>query len=179
MDSFTLYDGAVPHVTAVLDVFLHLVDKLEAHAITSKSSTGALIHESLAPDMLPFTVQVFIAVDNATQVVSILNSTQRPAALKIAPGDLKTLEDLRNHVRAAREFVQAANSAATISPGTDVKFTMGPGKEGAAKAHEFVNGFSIPNMYFHIVTAYGILRKSGLELGKDDYLTHFLGRYQS
>jgi hypothetical protein len=54
---------------------------------------------------------------------------------------------------------------------------MGPGKSADVSAAGYVNGWLVPNLFFHITTAYNILRKEGVDLGKMDYLKPYIGEY--
>ena len=54
---------------------------------------------------------------------------------------------------------------------------MGPGKTLELSATGYVNGWLVPNLFFHMTTAYNILRKEGVELGKLDYLRSYIGEY--
>ncbi|RKK80772.1 hypothetical protein BFJ71_g15820 [Fusarium oxysporum] len=179
MHTFSLYDGAVPHVTASLDALNHLFDKLEAHATQSKISTETFITANLAPDMFPFAAQIYIAANMALQIAVHLQGIEPPAILQIGPHDLKTLDDLRNHVRATQEIVQRIDRKDIVHSGAEVVWNLGPVEKKTSSAYGFVNGFSIPTLYFHVVTAYDILRKSGVEIGKADYLNHFLDRFMA
>jgi hypothetical protein len=150
---------------------------MEAHAAQSKTSVDTLVTASLAPDMFPFAVQVYIASNMALSIAAHLGGIQPPSALVVQPGDLKTLDDLRRHVDAVRDMVKRVDRQKLVDPTAEVTWNMGPVEKKTSSAYGFLNGFAIPNMYFHVVTAYDILRNSGVEIGKTDYLDHFLGRY--
>ncbi|KAH6876602.1 hypothetical protein B0T10DRAFT_532654 [Thelonectria olida] len=176
MSSIAFYDSAVPHVTAGLNALIHLLDKIEEHAANSSTSVDTLINARLAPDMHPLTFQVFVVCDAAMQIASRCQAID-PIVWESGPGELKTLQDLRKRANAARDFVQESDPQKFVDPELDVTFNMAPGKYITAKAREFVNGFALPNMYFHIITMYNILRSNRVPIGKVDYLDFFLGRY--
>lgn len=172
MTSFTLYDSAVPHTTAALNVLVHLLDKMEEHAAHS-SSLENLLNARIAPDMRPLTFQVFVACDAAMQIASRCQNVD-PIVWKTGPEGLRSLEDLRDRVNTTLDFVKRAGRERFVHPKDVVTYNMAPGKYVSAGALEFVNGFAVPNIYFHIITMYNILRHQGVQIGKMDYLGFFL-----
>ncbi|EWY79896.1 hypothetical protein FOYG_16961 [Fusarium oxysporum NRRL 32931] len=176
MSSFTFYDGTVPHATAAINVLLHLFNKIEAHASSLSSSVDTLISARLAEDMLPFSLQVFIASEMALQMAVHLQGLEPPTG-QPGPDGLKTLEDMRKRVHTVLELLQKSDRQKFIDAETEITFNVGPEKKATANAHSYANGFALPNLYFHTVTAYNILRKHGVQVGKTDYLNHYLGGY--
>lgn len=175
MSSFALYDGSVPHATAAMNVLLHLLDQVEDHAMTSNVPIENLLHAKLAEDMFPFTVQVLIACDIAAQIAARLQGLS-PLA-RTGSNSSWAIEDMRKWVRASLEGLEKVDRQKVVDPDTKTTFNQSPTKSIESTAYGFVNGYALPNMYFHIVTAFGILRNQGVQVGKQDYLDHFLGRY--
>lgn len=175
MASYTLADGTVPHVTGALKVMSHLIDTIEK----SETASETLLQARLAPDMLPFSLQVYILADTSCKLLARLQGVE---PLALGPHDqVKTIADARAILAKAQDFLAAAD-ANTIATRADetVSFGMGRDKPDAVvKAREYAAGYSLPNVFFHTVTAYAILRKEGVTIGKDDYLRHFLGPYLS
>ncbi|KAH7361703.1 hypothetical protein B0T11DRAFT_76869 [Plectosphaerella cucumerina] len=176
MASYTLADGTVPHVKGALKAVNHLLTALESH---SSSDPSSLLQARLAPDMLPFTFQVAVVCDTAAKLLARLQGVDPAAA---APFDeIKTVADARARVDAALALVESADVAAIAARADEtVSFGMGRGKPDAVvKAREYAAGYSLPNLFFHTVTAYAILRKEGVVIGKQDYQQWFLGPYLS
>lgn len=178
MSSFTFYNGTMPHATAAMKVLLHLFDQIEAHASRSSTPINTLISARLAEDMFPFPLQVFIASEMALQMAARLQGIE-PLTGQPGPDGLKTLEDMRKRVNTVLEFVQRSDHQKFIDPETEVTFNVGPEKKFTAKAYGFANGFTLPNLYFHTITAYNILRNHGMQIGKADYLDCYFTPYLS
>jgi len=171
--SYTLADGTVPHAVAVLKALSHFLDLIE-----KQPNPDALLAARLAPDMLPLSFQFYFAADTSVKLLARLSGTE-PTAL----GDwaaIKTVADARAVVDKASSLIANPDVAAIADRADEtVTFGMGPGKSAEVKAREYAAGYSLPNIFFHVVTAYAILRKEGVEIGKQDYIRHFLGPYLS
>ncbi|KAJ3547909.1 hypothetical protein NM208_g1259 [Fusarium decemcellulare] len=139
MSPFSIYDGTVPHVTAAMNTLLHLFDQMEAHASKHNTHVDALLGARLAEDMAS----------------SLLLGT-------LALESLKTLDDMRKRVRTALEFAQSADRQKFVDIDVQITFDFGPKEKITTNAYGFANGYAVPNMYFHVVTAYDILRKHGI-----------------
>eukprot|EP01087_Luapelamoeba_hula_P004667 TRINITY_DN145_c0_g1_i1.p1 TRINITY_DN145_c0_g1~~TRINITY_DN145_c0_g1_i1.p1 ORF type:complete len:198 (-),score=39.85 TRINITY_DN145_c0_g1_i1:83-634(-) len=175
--SYSLYEGTVTHATASLNALLHFFTKMEEYATAKSTSVDELIQARLAPDMLPFAFQVHVVTDASMKMVARVQGTE-PITWDVPEWEgLKTIADLRNRVNAALELFKGADKA-KFEERVDATVTcaMGP-KSYDMKAREYVAGYSLPNIFFHTVTAYNILRHKGLELGKRDYLTPYIGAY--
>ena len=165
--AITMYSASVPTLQHMLRSLMHILDKGEAHAQARKIDPVALTQFRLAPDMLPFTAQIRIACDGARLGVS------RIAGIETAKFDdtEETFAELKGRVQKTMDFL------ATVTPeamdGTedkDVVFPIGREKTRTMKGEAYLKHWMLPNVFFHIVTAYNILRHNGVELGKIDYL---------
>lgn len=76
-----------------------------------------------------------------------------------------------------RYVVQRLDQQNFVSLSSEATWNMGPVEKETSSSYSFLNGFAIPNIYFYVVTAYDILRKFGVYLGKTDSLNHFLVCY--
>jgi len=122
----------------------------------------------LAPDMFPLRRQVQSACDAAKFAATRTAGIEAPKH----EDDEKTLADLRARITETLAFMETVT--AEKMEGADereVRLGFLPGK--AAKAQHYVVDFAVPNFYFHVVTAYDILRSSGVTLGKRDYIRDF------
>jgi hypothetical protein len=142
------------------------IDKAEASAKARKFEPNVLMTARLAPDMFPFNRQVQLTCDFAK------NSSARLAGLE-APRfeDTETTADeLRARIDKTIVFVQSvAASAIDGQEERDIKIPLRD-RTLEMKGLPFLQTWALPNFYFHLVTAYDILRHNGVELGKGDFL---------
>lgn len=142
------------------------IDKAEASAKARKFEPNVLMTARLAPDMFPFNRQVQLTCDFAK------NSSARLAGLE-APRfeDTETTADeLRARIDKTIVFVQSvAASAIDGQEERDIKIPLRD-RTLEMKGLPFLQNWALPNFYFHLVTAYDILRHNGVELGKGDFL---------
>ncbi|PHH77522.1 hypothetical protein CDD82_3477 [Ophiocordyceps australis] len=163
---YGLYDTSVVIPRDALKSLSAILKKAEA-APNAASLPEARIH----PDMLPLTFQVYTVTDIAQKMVSRV-SGREPVLLE---RDLKTFADMHARIHQVLELLADADKDAINKRVDDiVPFNLGPTKMAQAPAGAFVNGYGLPNLFFHLVTAYDILRKEGIVLGKMDYLTSFM-----
>jgi len=92
--------------------------------------------------------------------------------------DLKTFADFYTRIDEVSAIVSKADKALIESRAdSTISIGFGPGKSVDVSATGYVNGWLMPNLFFHMITVYNILRKEGVELGKLDYLKAFIGEY--
>ena len=118
--------------------------------------------------MLPFTRQIQIACDAAKIGIARLSGVEAP---KFADEE-KTLDDLRARVQQTLGYLRSV--PANSMDGTEQKpitFPIGRDATRTMMGEDYMTQWMLPNMYFHITTAYAILRHNGVEIGKRDYLT--------
>ena len=164
--TISMYQASVPRFVNILGNFSNILDKAQAHMDAKKLSDASLTSFRLFPDMLPMATQVQVACDTAKGVVARLAGVDIPAF----DDNEQTIADLKARVAKTIAFIQ------TITPaqidGTEDKdiVTKRGEKETHYKGMQFLLGHAIPNFYFHITTAYAILRHNGVEIGKRDFL---------
>jgi hypothetical protein len=166
--AITMYSASVPTLTHMLRNLAHLLEKGEAHAQARKFDPSVLTTYRLAPDMLPFTRQILIACDAAKNGVARLSGVEAP---KFEDNE-QTFEELKARVQKTLDFL--ASVPADALDGTEDKeitFPIGRDKTRTMKGQDYLRHWMLPNFFFHITTAYAILRHNGVELGKSDYLT--------
>jgi len=140
--------------------------KAEAHAKARNFDVNNFLTARLAPDMLTFVRQVRIACDHAKSAAQALSGKEMPKH----EDNEATFEDLHGRIAkclALLDGLSAADFAAT-KPDTIVKMPNRPGK--GMRAADYLWRRQIPNFYFHVTTAYGLLRAGGVEIGKSDFL---------
>jgi hypothetical protein len=161
-----MYEASVPRFAAMLRNLDAILVNAEAHAAAKKIDPAVLLAARLFPDMLPFVKQVQIATDHAKGVAARLAGIEVP---KFADTE-QSFEELRARLARTIAFVESV-SASQIdgSEEREIALKVG-GHEMAFKGMPYLLGFAIPNFYFHLVTAYNILRHNGVEIGKRDYM---------
>lgn len=133
---------------------------------------------NLADDMLPLRFQVQVVTDTAAKMVQRLTGQEATGFVFDREAGLTTFDQIFKQIDEAKAIVNGADEAAINAGATKtVTVGMGPGKNFDMEGQQYVLGYSIPNIYFHLTTAYGILRKEGIVSQKQDYLGSFIGQY--
>ena len=159
---------------ATVDVFANsltslsaLLEKALANASARKFEPSVLFNARLAPDMFPLSRQVQIACDLAKNSVSRLAALEPPRF----EDNEKTLEELRTRIARTIDYMKGIPASAFEgSEDRDLKVPAGPDKFLDFKGLDFVQRWAIPNVFFHITTAYAILRHNGVDIGKKDFI---------
>lgn len=144
----------------------HLLDKGEAHAVARKYDPALLLAARLAPDMLPLTRQIQIASDGSKFGVARLAGVEAP---KFEDTE-QTFDELRARLARTIDFIKGV--PASSLEGSEDRIIKVPMRDRALefKGLDYLVRWVIPNALFHVTTAYAILRQSGVEIGKTDYL---------
>lgn len=156
-----------------IDLFTHtlgnlsaLLEKGSAHAAAKKFDSSVLVGSRLAPDMLPLSKQIQIACDIAKNSAARLAGTEPPRF----EDNEKTIEELRARIARTIDYLKSIPAGALEgSEERDIKVPAGE-RTLEFKGLAFVQRWAIPNVFFHVTTAYNILRHNGVEIGKRDYL---------
>ncbi len=143
-----------------------VLEKAQAHATARKFDPNNYLTERMSPDMLPFVTQVRIACDNAKLAASLLSGKDAP----VHEDNEKTFEELRGRIGKCLAYLDTftEHDFEKTSAKQIVKLARQPGK--GLHADEYLLARQIPNFYFHVTTAYDLLRRGGVEIGKSDYL---------
>ncbi len=164
--AMTMYTASVPVCIRMLSNLSTFLDKAEAFCIAKKVEPSVLLAARLAPDMLPLSKQIHIACDASKFAVS-----------RIVGIDAPKFEDNETSIPEFKERIAATIAfLKTIKPeqlnGTEDKDVQVPirGTPMTFKAEAYLKHFAMANMWFHVSTAYNILRHNGVELGKMDFL---------
>ncbi len=167
------YSMSVGTFVPMLKSLAGVLDKASQFAEAKKIDAAVLVNSRLAPDMFPLAMQVRIACMHAKGATALLSGKKLPE-FDSAP---TSLSDLKGLIEETIAFMQAAKSA--DFDGADERDVVWPlpvnNLEFAAKGGEYLRDWALPHFYFHITTAYDILRHSGVEIGKRDYLSHVGG----
>src|SRR5579872_3053086 len=162
----TLYEFSIPALMRGLTNMSAILDKAAAYATAKKIDGAVLAQLRLFPDMHPLSRQVQIACDTAKGAAGRLAGVEVP---KHADTET-TLPELKARIAKTLDFlktVDAAKFSGDDSRAIEIKFPSGTWKFTALG---YVNDFVLPNFYFHVSMVYALLRKSGLEIGKGDFL---------
>jgi uncharacterized protein len=167
--SLSMHSTSVPVFVRALGNLSGWLDKAEASARARNFDPAVLLGVRLAPDMLPLARQVQIACDTAKFAVARLAGVEAP---KFDDTEA-TLDELRERVRETVAFVQSV-PAARVDGSEEREITV-PRRAGPLllQGETYLKNYALPNFFFHVTTAYALLRHNGVELGKSDYLGAF------
>ena len=165
--SSLLYQATVPVFVQTLGALDAIIDKAAAHKI----DPAVLLASRLRPDMLPLVRQCQIVCDNAKNMTGRLAGAEIPRYedTEASFGEIKA------RIAKALAFIDGVNPA-DIAAGEnrEIVFPIGPNKM-KMKGADYIFHFALPNFYFHLTTAYGILRHNGVDIGKRDFLGAVVG----
>ena len=162
----SMYQASAPRFANILRNLSAILEKAEAHCAAKKIEPAALTSYRLFPDMFPLTRQVQIASDTAKGAVARLAGIEIP---KYEDNE-QTFAELKARIARTIDFVESV-SAARIDGSDDkeIVLQMRSG-ERRFKGMQYLLGHAYPNFYFHVTTAYNILRHNGVEVGKADFI---------
>ncbi|KAI0429163.1 hypothetical protein F5Y09DRAFT_342991 [Xylaria sp. FL1042] len=165
----SLYDLTIPFLTNALKAQQHLLSKAEGFEV----STNDLLESRLAPDMWPLSQQIVITALHAAMFVAKVTGNP-PNQINFGPA---SLEDAKKYLAETLKTLEGVTPE-SINGKEDqiIGAMMGPGNEVNMKAVDYAQGYLTPNVFFHLTTAYDILRSKGVPLGKADFLSGFVKR---
>jgi hypothetical protein len=162
----SLYSVTVPIFKKHLAALSHLLDKAEEFAGGDAAKLEALMHDKLYEDMFPFGKQIEVAADNAKGCAARLSGKEAPS---YEDGDY-AIATLRTRIANTLAFLDTITEADFANAeNVKVELRFMPGK--TMSAFGYATEYAVPNFFFHASTAYGILRKNGVQIGKTDYIT--------
>jgi hypothetical protein len=162
----SLYETLVPTANRFLGNLDRILDKALEFARRKDFDPGVLAHARLAPDMFPLTRQVQIACDLVKGAAARLSASEVPKHEDIET----TIPELKARIAKALAFVNSVPEARYA--GAEERAIVLSTRNGELRfvGREYLRDFVLPNFYFHVTTAYAILRHNGVELGKADFL---------
>jgi len=161
----SLYESSVPQYAKMLRNLEKWLDKAEAHAQTKKFEPVTLLSARLAPDQYPLVRQIQSACDAAKSGAARLAGQEPPKH----PDTEQTWEEIRTRVRTVLAYLESVKPSDFVGAEERVvplPFMPGKGIFGS----DYLVELSLPNFYFHLTTAYAILRHNGVDVGKTDYI---------
>ena len=164
--SNAIYDHSIPVFAKMLGNLSGLLDKAAKHCEAAKIDPNALLGFRLYPDMFPLTRQVQVAADQAKGCAARLAGVEVP---KYEDNE-KSFDDLKARIAKTIAFVNGIEPGQLAdSAGRDVTLPL-RGNPVTFKGEWYLKHFVMPNFYFHVTTAYDILRHNGVALGKGDFI---------
>ncbi|SSW68829.1 DUF1993 domain-containing protein [Achromobacter agilis] len=164
--SLSLYQACVPVFIRGLTVLAALLEKGAAHAAATGADPAELINARLAPDMYPLSGQVQRASDASKFAVQRLSRVEAPKF----PDEETTFEQLQARIAATIAYLQSV-TADKLDGAESRKITLAFGDfKQEFRGDDYLLTFALPNFYFHVTTAYGLLRQAGVKIGKLDFL---------
>ena len=164
--SLSMYTATVVPYRSILKNLSAVIAKAEAHCEAKKIDPSVFLTSRLYPDMLPFTAQVQIATDNAKGAAARLAGVEIP---KFEDNE-KSFPELQARLDKTIAFLDTLTEAQFAgAEDRDIVLQQRSGTlefKGAPYLLQYAN----PNVYFHVTTAYALLRHGGVEIGKRDYL---------
>jgi hypothetical protein len=164
--TFSIYQASVPVYSRRLEALSAILDKAAAYASKRKIDPAVLIQARLYPDMLPLARQVQIACSHAVRGSARLSGAE-PTSLE---DNANSIDELKALITKTLDLLKGVDAKKMEGmENRDITFPAGDRKL-TLKGADYLLHFSMPNFYFHVTTAYDILRSNGLEIGKDDFM---------
>ena len=168
--TISMYTASIPVFKQMLDSMSNVLAKAEAHATAKSIEPNALLQARLFPDMFSLIHQVQIAADFAKSVSARLASVDVPSY----EDNEQTFADLQARIAKTLAFINGL-SAAQIDGSESREIVLRPGtpKEKKLSGQTYLLSYGLPQFFFHVTTAYDILRHNGVEIGKRDFMGNY------
>lgn len=165
--AFTMSQASLPVFELGLDALTAVLDKGAAHMAAKKADVSVMLGWRLAPDMFALTRQVLIVCDQAKNGMARLAGVEPP---KFEDTET-TLDEVKARIAKTLAFIRTLDRAAIDGASErEITFPLGGTNKGRMKGADYLNHFVLPNFYFHLATAYAIVRSCGADVGKRDFL---------
>jgi uncharacterized protein len=167
--AISMYQASVPLLVNSLQNLVGILEKGAAYAEAKKIDQKVLLDSRIFPDMFPLARQVQVASDIARRGVARLAGAEAPAM----EDNETTFAELIDRLNQAIAYMKTF-TADQIDGSEDKTITLPVGKESMTfQGLPYLQSFILPNVYFHVTTAYNLLRHVGVEVGKRDFLGKF------
>lgn len=164
--TISMFDVSVPVFRGRLNALSHVLAKAEANAAERKIDPKVLLASRLAPDMLPLSSQVQLSSDHAKGAPARLAGREVP---KFEDNET-TFDELQARIARTVDFLNSFAPAEFEGSEARTVVMKTPTRELTFTGQVYLLGFAMPNFYFHVTTAYNILRHNGVPLGKRDFI---------
>ena len=161
-----MYFAVIQQFQRTLHALEAILGKAVAFAEARKFNPDNFLTARVAPDMLPFSKQIQIACDTAKRTAAGLIGKEAP----VHEDTEQTMAQLRERIHKCLAYLATFQSGdfAAVTAATEVKLPKPPGK--AMRAEDWLLSRMVSNFFFHVTTAYALLRAGGVEIGKRDFL---------
>jgi hypothetical protein len=163
--SISMHTASATVFNQMLENLSHVLQKAEVWAAERKIDGMVLLNDRLAPDMFPLKRQVQIATDFAKGCVSRLAGVEVPSWAD----EENSFADLQARISKARDYVASFRPEQIDGAAEKIVTVKVAGQDMSFPGAAYVQNFVMPNFYFHVTTAYAILRHNGVPIGKGDY----------
>jgi hypothetical protein len=164
--NISMYQASAPRFANTLKNLSAILDKAQAYCEAKKYDPAALISYRLFPDMFQLSRQVQVACDTAKGAMARLAAVEIPKHEDTE----KTFPELKERIAQTLAFIQTIKPA-QVDGSEDKQIVMKrPSGDVTFTGMQFLLGHAYPNFYFHVTTAYNILRHNGVEIGKRDFI---------
>jgi len=160
--AFDIYAASAPAFVRGLIALSGLLDK----ALEQGFDEAILMEARLAPDMNPFPAQIRTAAFSARGCVARLTGQDWPTT----DDTEASFSELKATIALSIDFIKSVPSEAFAGAEDRDVVLKFPGGQMDFKGAQYLTGFALPNFYFHITTAYALLRAAGVQIGKRDYM---------
>ena len=164
--TLSMYAVSVPVLVRGLTNLSAILDKAAASAEARKIDPAVFISSRLAPDMNPFSAQIQTASDSAKGAGGRLTGTDAPSF----PDTETTFPELKARIQKTIDYLQSLKPEQFEGADTREVTLKFPNGEMKFSGQDFLFSFALPNFFFHVTTAYAILRHNGVPIGKMDFL---------
>jgi hypothetical protein len=161
-----MFDSSIAPLSHSLKSLSVILKKAEAYCEAKKIDPNAVLTARLFPDMFPLIRQVQLACDFAKGCGARLAGLPVPSF----PDEEKTFAELQARIAKTLDFIGGIRREQFADAATRTVTVKVAGKDTEFAGAAYVSSFVLPNFYFHMTTAYNILRHNGLEIGKGDFL---------
>lgn len=165
--AYDLVERTLPILISRMQMLAGLLERAEADAAEKGIDLADIFEARLAPDMLPFPWQILFACNHPRRLAAWIRGDET-AVGNTPPADWSALKE---YIAVSIGEVEAARGLPL--PQADKNIDLGPmGKQITLDSQRYVEDWILPNFYFHLTTAYALLRMNGIGLGKLDFLAH-------
>jgi hypothetical protein len=164
--SISPYELSIPTFQRGFTALTTLLDKAEAFAEEKKIKPEILVNARLAPDMLSLAGQIQRMSDTAKGAAARLTGTEAPSF----PDEETTLGDLRARIEKTQTYLATVPESAFEGAAERTVVLKTRTQEASFTGKDYLLTFALPNFYFHLTTAYAILRHNGVSVSKLDFL---------
>jgi uncharacterized protein len=162
-----MYNHSVPVLKQMLTALKTMLAQASEHATAKNIEPDALLQARLFPDMFPLLKQVQIAADFSRGIASRLAGVDVP----VFDGQEKTFADLDALLTQTLAFLDSVDASQfEDKDGSEIVLRPGTPKEKKLSGQAYLANYGLPQFFFHVTTAYAILRHNGVAIGKRDFM---------